>query len=283
MLPTADFFGTQLTRLMYGDNPFNGHSYVEQVHPGSEMVDYYIADRCVEALFEAEKGGINAYMALADPFVMRVIQQYRQEGGKMKVLFQTYPAMDLDANLNMMMKFEPLGIYHQGGTADYFTESGQTEYLKERLKKIKATGVPMGLGTHVPETLLRAEEEDWGCDFYMACLYNARKEQRGQQSGFITGKKKELVFQRDDRFEMMEAIRKIPRPVIAFKILAGGQRLMNKTEPEVEREIETAFTEAFEGIKPGDFTLVGTFQKNKNEIKQDCEIVDRVLKKLNMA
>lgn len=280
MLKTANFFGTELTRLMYGDNPFNGHSYVEQIHPGTEMVDYYTADRCVEALFEAEKGGINAYMALGEPFVLRVIRQYRQEGGKMNVLFQTYPAMDLDANLNMMMKLEPLGIYHQGGTADYFTESGQTEYLKERLKKIKACGVPTGLGTHVPETLLQAEAEDWGCDFYMACLYNARKEQRGQQSGFITGKKKELVFYPDDRFEMFEAIRKVPKPVIAFKILAGGQRLMNLPEEKVEQEIETAFTEAFQNIKPGDFTLVGTFQKNKNEIAQDCAIVKRVLDRL---
>lgn len=277
MLPTVNFLGTPLTRLMYGDNPFNGHSYVEQVHPGSEMVDYYTADRCVEALFEAEKGGINAYMALGEPFVLRVIRQYRQEGGKMHVLFQSYPAMDLDANLNMMMQYEPLGIYHQGGTADYYVESGQTELLRARLCKIKERGVPVGLGTHVPETLLMAESEDWGCDFYMACLYNARREQRGQQSGFITGKPKELVFYPEDRFLMMEAIRQVSKPVIAFKILAGGQRLMNKPEDEVEREIELAFREAYQGIKPGDLALVGTFQKNKNEIAQDCAIVKRVL------
>lgn len=280
MLKTANFFGTELSRLMYGDNPFAGHSYVEQIHPGSEMVDYYTADRCVETLFEAEKGGINAYMALGDPFILRVIRQYRQEGGKMNILFQTFPAMDLDANLNEMMKLEPLAIYHQGGTADYFTETDQVDYLKSRLQKIKDRGVKVGLGTHVPETMLRAEEEDWGCDFYMACLYNARKQQRGQQSGFITGKKKELVFYPDDRFEMFEAIRKVPKPVIAFKILAGGQRLMHLPEDQVEQEIETAFTEAFQNIKPGDFTLVGTFQKNKNEIAQDCAIVKRVLDKL---
>ena len=48
---------------MYGDNPFACHSYVEQIHPGTEMIDYYTADRCVEALFRAEENGINAYMA----------------------------------------------------------------------------------------------------------------------------------------------------------------------------------------------------------------------------
>ena len=28
MIPSVDFFGTQVTRLILGDNPFNGHSYI---------------------------------------------------------------------------------------------------------------------------------------------------------------------------------------------------------------------------------------------------------------
>ena len=197
------------------------------------MIDYYTADRCVEALFRAEENGINAYMALADPFIMRVIRQYRQEGGIMNILFQTFPAMDLDADLTQMMKLDPIAVYHQGGTADYFMESDQKEYLRSRLKKIKAWGVPTGMGTHVPEHLLMAEEEGWGCDFYMACLYNARKQQRGQQSSFITGKPKELVFYPDYRFEMFAAIGKVLKPVTAFKMLDGGQRIMNLPPEEV--------------------------------------------------
>lgn len=64
------------------------------------------------------------------------------------------------------------------------------------------------------------------------------------------------------------------------KILAGGQRIMNLPEDRKEAEIELAFTEAFENIKPGDYTLIGTFQKNSNEIGQDAAIVGRVLGKL---
>jgi hypothetical protein len=73
---------------------------------------------------------------------------------------------------------------------------------------IREAGVPAGLGTHIPETLLRADAEEWGVDFYMACLYNARRTQRGQQSGFITSEPKELVFYPDDRVLMLEAIRR---------------------------------------------------------------------------
>ena len=41
MLPQVDFFGYQVTRLLLGDNPFNGHSYIPEVHGGDEMMLSY--------------------------------------------------------------------------------------------------------------------------------------------------------------------------------------------------------------------------------------------------
>ena len=55
MLPTVNFFGAPVTRLILGDNPFNGHSYIKDIHSGDEMMDFYTADECVRALFEAEE------------------------------------------------------------------------------------------------------------------------------------------------------------------------------------------------------------------------------------
>lgn len=278
LLPTADFFGTQLSRLMLGDNPFTGNSYVEGWISSDKMLDYYIADKVVETLFEAEKNGINAFMALGDPFILRCIRQYRLEGGKMHVLFQSYPPMDLKANLMYMLRCEPLGIYHQGGTLDMYMENGEVELVRERLKLIKDTGVPMGLGTHVPEVIRRAEEEDWGVDFYMGCLYNARRQKRGETSGFISGKKKDhLVFFPEDPPAMLEVLRQTPKPCIAFKVLAGGQRIMGLKPEDRPTEIEKAFEEAYTGLKPGDFTCIGVYQGDKNQLAENCDIVRRVL------
>jgi hypothetical protein len=276
MIPTIDFFGASVTRLALGDNPFNGHSYIQQACSGDEMMDYYTADNCLRTLFEAEELGINTYIALADPFVLRVIRQYRNEGGKMNVLFQSYPAIDLEINLRMMMPYRPIAIYHQGGTADYMVESGQIEQLEARLAMIRDAGVPAGLGTHEPETVLRAEEEGWGADFYMTCLYNARKQQRGQQSGFITGKPKELVFYPDDRFLMFDVIRRVRKPCIAFKIFAGGQMFAAKTEEQIPGIVEAAFRETYANIKPCDFACIGVFQKHKDELREDAEIVKKI-------
>jgi len=233
MIKTVDFFGAQVTRMTIGDNPFHGHSYIQDVHSDDEMLDYYTADKCLRAMFEAEENGINTYVALASPFTLRIIHQYRNEGGKMHIIFQSYPAIDLEININQMMRYNPLAIYHQGGTFDLLCEEGKTDLIHKRLALLRSTGVASGLGTHVPETVLQAEKENWDVDFYMVCLYNARKTQRGKQSGFITGETKQLVFYPDDRFLMFEAIKKVSKPCIAFKIFAGGQIFLNKSEAEI--------------------------------------------------
>ncbi|MCL2772165.1 MAG: hypothetical protein FWD71_02345 [Oscillospiraceae bacterium] len=276
-IPTIDFFGTQVTRMILGDNPFNGHSYIPDIYSEDEMLDYYTAEQCVRALFEAEENGINTYMALASPFILRVIRQYRNEGGKMRIMFQSYPPIDFAVNVSQMMACNPIAIYHQGGTFDYMCEEGQTEELHKRLEVIRSAGVAVGLGTHVPETVLQAEREKWDVDFYMVCLYNARKTQRGQQSGFITGKPKQLVFYPDDRFLMFEAIKEASKPCIAFKVFAGGQIFYGKNADEIPEAAETAIKETYENIKPDDMICLGVFQKEKNQIKENAEIVKKIL------
>ena len=277
MIPVTNFFGTEVTRLILGDNPFNGHSYINDIHSGEEMLNYYTANECVRALFEAEENGINTYMALADPFILRVIRQYRNEGGRMHIAFQSYPPVDLEINISQMMKCSPIAIYHQGGTLDYMYETGHIDELHKRLEQIRSSGVITGMGTHVPETLLQAEKENWDVDFYMTCLYNARKTQRGQQSGFITGKPKELVFYHEDRLLMFEAIQAVSKPCIAFKIFAGGQLFYKKSKAEISSLAEAAIKEAYENIKSNDMICIGVFQKEKNQIMENAKIAKRIL------
>jgi len=276
-MKTVDFYSTQITRLILGDNPFNGHSYIPDEHPGDEMLDFYTADRVIQTLFEAEANGVNTYMALADPFIIRVLRQYRNEGGKMHIMFQSYPAVDLETNIWQMMACDPIAIYHQGGTFDLLCEEKKFDEVHRRLDMIKAAGVRMGLGTHVPETVLQAEREDWGADFYMACLYNARRTQRGQQSGFITGKPKQLVFYPEDPRYMYKAIRSVLKPCIAFKLFAGGQIFSGKKPEDLPGVTEAVFREVYSNIKPNDMACIGVFQKYEDQLKEDADIANKVL------
>ena len=277
MIPTVDFYGSNITRLILGDNPFTGHSYINHVHSGDEMMDYYTADKCVRALFCAEENGINAYLALASQFILRVIRQYKNEGGKMHILFQSYPATPLDTNIREMLACKPTAIYHQGGSFDYLVEQGKTDEIKSRLKMIRESGVLTGFGTHEPETVMRAESEGWDVDFYVTCLYNARKEQRGQQSGFITGKTKELVFYPGDPPLMFDAIQSVKKPCIAFKLFAGGQIFLDKSEDKKREAAERAIADAYANIKPNDVACIGVFQKYTDQIRENTDTVKRLL------
>ena len=278
MIPTVDFFGTQVSRLILGDNSMVGLSYIPKMHKSTEMLDYWTADNCVKALFEAEACGYNSFMAVADPFILRVIRQYQNEGGTMHIMFQTYPPVDLDVNIVQMKKLNPIVVYHQGTTADIWLEEGKVDMLRERIKRLKAMGLPTGLATHVPEIMFRAEDEDWGLDFYMTCLQNSRKYEK-EESTFLTGKEKTIVFHLQDRQVMLEAIRQVDKPCIVFKIFAGGQMFYDKTPAEIPALIESSMREVYSGIKQNDIVLVGAYQKLSNQIRENADIASRILLK----
>ena len=124
---TVNFFGHQVTKLIVGDNPLNGHSYIPDILPGAEMVEYYTAERFKETLFRVEELGYNTIMPLADPYVIRILQEYRRAGGKMNIIFQPYPAMDQDVSIHQMMSVDPIGIYHRGTDTDFLYETGQCD------------------------------------------------------------------------------------------------------------------------------------------------------------
>ncbi|MDR0654755.1 MAG: hypothetical protein LBG22_00435 [Treponema sp.] len=276
-MKTVSFFGHDVTRLILGDNPFNGHSYIQDRVDGEEMKAYYTRERVLETLFDAEKLGINTMLPLACPKILELLPEYYDRGGGMQIIFQPYPAEPVEENLEKMMQFKPIGIYHQGTTTDYLNETGQKETIIKNMKIYKTAGVPVGLGSHVPETIMQCEEEGWGADFYMTCLYNARRNRRGEQSGFITGKSKaDLIFYPDDRFLMYKVIQKLQKPCIAFKIFAGGQIFAGKKEDEYETTAETMLREVYANIKPGDAVAIGVFQRDMDLLEQDIALVDKI-------
>lgn len=277
MLPTVKFCGYDVTRLTIGNNPFAGVTYIDDMVSSDDMMNYYTADKMEEALFEAESAGFNTYQALACPFVLRVLRQYRNNGGKMQIIFQTHRAIELKENLRMVLPFEPIAVYQQGGVTDALMECGDMETMKANLKIIRDTGVKVGISTHIPETIYRAEEQGWDLDFFMTCLHNARKPYRENETSYYNGDPKRIHFYPDDRALMFNAIRSTSKHCIAFKILAGGQIFYGKTPEQYPDAVEAAFRETYANIKPNDIATIGVFQKNKNQIRENAELLKKVL------
>ncbi|MFH1824620.1 MAG: hypothetical protein ABH873_05270 [Candidatus Firestonebacteria bacterium] len=70
---------------------------------------------------------------------------------------------------------------------------------------------------------------------------------------------------------MTAVIRNVKKPCLGFKILAAG-RNCNTFE-----KVKKSFEYAFENIKPTDAVVIGAFQKYKNQIKENSQIVKRIL------
>ena len=270
MIPTVDFFGTQISRLIVGGNPFEGHTYISKIASSDDMLDYYTAQKIVETLFKAEDMGYKTFLPIADDFMLRIIRQYKNEGGKMNWIAQPHPTMMLDVNVRLMMNLEPVAIFHQGTMTDNLIEAGREDELLKNIEVIRKSGLPTGMCTHVPENILRAEKEGWGIDFYMACVHNLRKNVK-YESSFITGVSHEFNFDPEDRAEMFQVIRQVNKPCIAFKILSGGN-LAGTREMLVN-----AFRETYQNIKPNDAAVVGIFERDKNQLRENAQIVEELL------
>ena len=229
-----------------------------------------------KALKRIEELGYTGMLPLADPYIVRILQEHQHaNGSKLQFIWQPYMPMDQDVSMRSLQKLNTIGIYHQGTSTDYNYETGNIEAIQTNIKKFRDLGVPVGLGTHIPEVIQRAEEEDWGVDFYMACMQNARRNRFGEPSGFITGKSKaHLVFYPEDRPVMLETLKKVQKPIIAFKIFAGGQIFIGKTDEERRKLIKGVYDEVFSALKPNDLATIGVFQRDFDQLQENAEVFE---------
>ena len=279
----TNFFGHEIKRLIVGDNPFGGHSYIEDVIPGSEMRDYcYNSKKIYDLYFELEEAGFDCLLPLADPFYVQMLKEYKRDGGKMKLIFQSYSAM-LDAPMiRQLVDLDPAALYISGTKTDVLHEADDIQGIKDVIQLAKdILQKPIGLGTHRPKVVIQSEEEDWGADFYMCSLHNLRRGREGEPSGFITGKTKSGVpFYEADRSVMLDVIANTKKTCIAYKIFAGGHKLLSKDENEVRAAVKDCYKEVYSKIKPNDLAVIGVFPKYKDQITEDMQIFNEYMDEL---
>ena len=88
MLPTVDFCGLKVTRLILGANPFGGFSH-QSKQRDKEMVNYYSKERILETWERAEKEGINTIITNNEtPHVLQAVKEYLDTGGRLQWIAQ---------------------------------------------------------------------------------------------------------------------------------------------------------------------------------------------------
>ena len=156
-LPQVKLGAHSVSRLIVGGNPISGNSHFSG-QLDREMVDYFSAANVKKLLRECEQAGINTWQSRGDRHVMRLLHEYRLEGGRIQWIAQTASEFaDQPRNVREIAAMKPVGIYHHGTRTDRLWAAGQIEQVRELLKVMRDTGVEVGLGTHIPEVIDHAE------------------------------------------------------------------------------------------------------------------------------
>ncbi len=266
-VPKMKFFGAEISRLVLGVNPFCGFAHYNNNYSGA-MKEWYTPERVCAVMHECERYGINAFnYAPYDPFPQDWTR-FLTEGGKMHLIMQV---VGYDETEGFAKNLKPLAMHRQGEVVDIAYREGKMNQIRDWCKKVRDLGIIVGVGTHKPEVIAQVEEEGWDVDFYAGCVYNrtrTREEWKKVLNGEIVEMEREIYVQSDPP-RMYSVMRQTKKPCFAFKILAAGR--------VDDGGIEQAFRTAFNSIKPNDGVFVGMFPRAKDEVRQNAEIVHRVL------
>jgi hypothetical protein len=250
-IATVPFGEARISRLIVGGNPVSGTSHLSN-ELSREMVDYFSAENVKRLLRDCERNGINVWQSRGDRHILRVLHEYRQEGGRIQWIGQTASEIDFQRNLPEMAAARPLGIYHHGSRTDRAWAAGSIDQVRENLRAIRQTGTRVGLGTHIPEVIDYVESKDWDLDFYMACVYNVSRTEGGRE-----------VFRDADRIEMLKRVRQTRRQCLVFKVYGATRHCAS---PET---LLAALRLVAESAKPQDAVVIGMFPKDKDQVAEN--------------
>ena len=160
-IPTADFHGTKITRLLIGSNPLYGYSHFNSLLDRT-MREWMTPERRVETLHRAEAAGINTWQVHYNDPTIEDFRRYRDEGGKMHWLLLGDFALMTDWRLiQQMAKLHPLGIAHHGNRTDERFRAGEMHLVRDFVKAVQDAGLPGGVSTHNPQVIAYIEEKGW--------------------------------------------------------------------------------------------------------------------------
>jgi len=269
LLPTVDFCGYTMTRLIIGGNPFRGNSHVND-ELNADMREFHTVGNVVRTLLRARACGINTMQSRGDETIFEMVDAFREAGGQMHWIVQTASEKpDLFANIRDIAARDPVGIYWHGSNTDAMWKAGRIDEIRDYLKAIRDTGKLVGIASHIPKVLRYIETNAWDVDFYMVCLYNLEKVAR--ESALVSGRLFEEPFDDEDRETACDFIRDTNKPCIAYKVLGASRKAGTPTD------VREAFQFVFDRIKPGDVIDVGMFQKYMDQVAMNCAIVSEIL------
>jgi hypothetical protein len=267
-LPKVRFDQHEISRLVVGCNQFYGYSHFNQLLD-QLMRDWNTPERVCDTLRQCEQNGINAFQYGHNERALSDLERHRSNGGKMLLIATETSSDPVEATVK---RIQPIALYHHGERTDVLFRAGKMDQVQEYTKKVRQTGVLVGIGTHKPEVVEYVEERGWDVDFYTLCAYNRTRtpDELRKMLGVVPLPPSEVYLESDPPVAYRVA-RQTQKTCFLFKILAAG-RLTRSPQ-----SIDEAFATALANIKPKDCIVVGMYPRYKDEVKENANRVRQIL------
>jgi len=267
-LPKVRFGQYAIGRLVVGCNPFYGYSHFNQLLD-QLMREWNTPERVCDTLQQCEQNGINAFQYGHNERALSDLERHRANGGKILLIATETSNDPVEATVK---RIQPIALYHHGERTDVLFRAGKMDQVREYTKKVRQTGVLVGIGTHKSEVVEYVEERGWDVDFYMLCAYNRTRtpEELRKILGVVPVPPSEVYLETDPPVAYRVA-RQTQKTCFLFKILAAG-RLTRSPQT-----IDEAFATALANIKPKDCVVVGMYPRYKDEVKENSDRVRQIL------
>ena len=267
-LPKLRLGNFEVSRLVMGCNQFYGASHfnglLDQV-----MREWNTPARVCQTLRQCEQNGINTYQYAHLERSLLDLELYRASGGKIQLIAVHIGEAPVE---QVVKRVQPIAMYHWGEAVDVFFREGKMDRVHEYTKRLRQTGVLVGIGTHKPEVVEYAEERGWDVDFYLLCAYNRTRtpEEIRKMLGVLPLPPGDVYLETDPP-RAYGVAKQTKKTCFLFKILAAGR------VTDSPQAIDNAFKTAFESIKPNDGVIVGMYPRYRDEVKQNADRVRRIL------
>jgi hypothetical protein len=261
-LPQIRFGKHTISRLVCGNNTFAGGSHLSNF-VNHEMKTFFTEEQIFKTLRRCEAEGVTAWQAT--PGNVDAYRRYLDAGGKLHFLAI---AENHGNAIETLAKGGCIGMAHHGEATDHYFKLGKLDQIHDCLKRVRDSGMMVGVSTHMPDVVDAIESKGWDLDYYMTCIYQRHRSEAELQKllGHVPLPIGE-VYLKSDPPRMFKMIQQTKRTCLAFKILAAG-RLCDRRDL-----VEQAFRETLAAIKPGDGVIVGIYDRYTDQVAENADFV----------
>jgi hypothetical protein len=226
-MPTGKIGNVTISRLIIGGNQFSGWSHSRDLKYLRDLFKAYATEeKIMDTLQLAEENGVNAIITSSSAYLSRY---WKERGGQIRWIAQVHPKVDdVTSDIKRAIDGGAVGAYVQGGVGDSFVKGGRVDLLGKAVEFVQSRGVLAGIGGHSLQVPMAVEKAGIRPDFYMKTLHHGNywsatpKEQRVEfnvDSGGANDRDNIWSITPEKTIEFMKSV---PRPWIAFKVLAAG-------------------------------------------------------------